>query len=115
MTANRTTKLATFLALVAASPSCNVFAFTPSSRQNVVNVQQPRRVQVVSASKADDIDVVTDGWRKVSCSAAAFLTGLGIMAQVAFADPTALAASDERKFESIICAFCKIALHPYCR
>ncbi len=37
-------------------------------------------------------NVVADGWRKASSSAAAFLTGMGIMVQLAFADPAAAVA-----------------------
>lgn len=91
MNNSRTTKLATFLALVAASPACDAFAFTPSP------VQQRQQVQL-SAMKNDDANGVADGWRKMSGGAAAFVTGLGIMAQVAFADPSAIAPTDECKF-----------------
>lgn len=38
---------------------------------------------------------MADGWRKVSGGAAAFLTGMGIMTQVALADPSTFAPIDE--------------------
>ena len=80
------TKLTAFLAISAASPKVYAFAFTPSHR-----LQQRQAVVQLSASKEDDIDVV----RKLSGGAAAFLTGMGIMAQVAMADPSAIAPIDE--------------------
>ena len=79
-------KLTAFLAISAASPKVDAFAFTPSHR-----LQQRQEVVQLSASKLDDIDVL----RKLSGGAAAFLTGMGIMAQVAMADPNAIAPIDE--------------------
>jgi len=84
-----TSKLSAFLALAAASPHCDAFSFTPSPR-----LQQRQASVQLSASKQDE-NAVVDGLKKVSGGAAAFLTGMSIMAQVAFADPSAIAAIDE--------------------
>ena len=81
-------KLTAFLAISAASPVIDAFAFTPSHR-----LQQKHSAVQLSASKEDDIDVL----RKLTGGAAAFLTGMGIMAQVAMADPSAIAPIDECK------------------
>ncbi len=78
--------LAAFLVLsAAATPACDAFAFAPSSPR----LLQPFRPSLssLSASTQDENEVV-DGWRKMTGGAAAFLTGMGIMAQVAFADPS---------------------------
>jgi hypothetical protein len=48
-------------------------------------------------SAASNLDE-TDGWRKMTGGAAAFLTGMGIMAQVAFADPSGVASIDTSEF-----------------
>jgi hypothetical protein len=45
-----------------------------------------------SSNRDDEHGNVADGWRKASGSAAAFLTGMGIMVQLALADPTAAVA-----------------------
>ncbi len=90
MTNNRTAKLATFLAITTTSPFCEAFAFNPSA-------SQPRlRVQLYS--KNNDVELgFADGWKKFSGGAAAFVTGFGIMTQVAFADPSAVAETDGRE------------------
>ena len=87
-----TSKLTAFLALSAASPYCDAFAFTPSPRL------QQRQASVQLSAQEQDENGVVDGWRKVSGGAAAFLTGMGIMAQVAMADPSSMAAIDECEF-----------------
>lgn len=84
-----TSKLAAFLALAAASPHCDAFSFTPSPQ-----LQQRQASVQLSASKQDE-NAMVDGLKRVSGGAAAFLTGMGIMAQVAMADPSAMAAVDE--------------------
>ncbi|KAL7508103.1 hypothetical protein ACHAXN_005195 [Cyclotella atomus] len=78
MTTSRTAKLATFLTLLASSE-----AFAPSAR-----VQ--RQSLALSATSND----VNDGWKKMAGGAAGFLTGLGFMAQVAFADPSSISSVD---------------------
>ncbi len=45
-----------------------------------------------SSNRDDEYGNVTDGWRKASGSAAAFLKGMGVMVQLAFADLTAAVA-----------------------
>jgi len=82
------TKLSAFLALAAASPHCDAFSFTPSPRL------QQRQTSVELSAQLDENSMV-DGLKKVSGGAAAFLTGMGIMAQVAMADPSAMSAIDE--------------------
>jgi len=87
MANNRASKLATFLTITAASPLCEAFAFNPTG------TQQLQRVQL--SAKSDDVEHgLADGWRKFSGGAAAFVTGLGIMTQVAFADPGAVSETD---------------------
>jgi hypothetical protein len=49
-------------------------------------------VGLSSSNRDDEYGNVTDGWRKASGSAAAFLTGMGVMVQLAFADLTAAVA-----------------------
>ena len=85
-------KLSIFLALSAASPSCDAFAFTPSNRL------QHQKVVQLSASNQDDINDVDNVLRKVAGGAAAFMTGMGIMAQVALADPSTIAPIDGGEF-----------------
>ncbi len=83
---------AVLLALSADPPTCDSFAFAPGPRL----VQQQRRrvsVSVSSSNRDDEHGNVADGWRKASGSAAAFLTGMGIMVQLALADPIAAVAS----------------------
>ncbi len=82
---------ALLLALSAASSTCDSFAFAPGPR---LVQQQRQRVSVglSSSNRDDEYGNVADGWRKASGSAAAFLTGMGIMAQLALADPTAAVA-----------------------
>jgi hypothetical protein len=80
----RTAKLATFLTLLTASD-----AFAP-----VTNVQHQRIHVALSATRNDD----TDYWKKMTGGAAAFVTGLGFMAQVAFADPASIASVDLSEF-----------------
>jgi hypothetical protein len=82
--------LAAFLVLTAAA--CD--AFTPSSIRPRL---QPIRPSLSSLSAASNLDE-TDGWRKMTGGAAAFLTGMGIMAQVAFADPSGVASIDTSEF-----------------
>ena len=86
--------LAAFLVLsAAATPACDAFAFAPSSPR----LQQPIvSISRLSASNQDETEVVVvvDGWRKMTGGAAAFLTGMGIMAQVAVADPSGVASID---------------------
>ena len=89
--------LAAFLVLsAAATPACDAFAFTPSSprlHQPIVSFSS------LSVSNQDENEVVVvDGWRKMTGGAAAFLTGIGIMAQVAFADPSGVASIDTGEF-----------------
>jgi hypothetical protein len=90
--------LAAFLVLsAAATPACDAFAFTPSSPR----LQQPIvSFSSLSVSNQDESEVVlvVDGWRKMTGSAAAFLTGMGIMAQVAFADPSGVPSIDTGEF-----------------
>mmetsp|Transcript_12054 Transcript_12054/g.25669 ORF Transcript_12054/g.25669 Transcript_12054/m.25669 type:complete len:439 (+) Transcript_12054:99-1415(+) len=82
------TKLTAFLALAAAYPHCDAFSFTPSPRM------QQRHASVQLSAQKHDENAVVDGLRKVSGGAAAFLTGMGIMAQVALADPNSIAPID---------------------
>lgn len=90
MATNRAAKLATFLTITAASPLCEAFAFNPTG------TQQLQRVQL--SAKSDDVEHgLADGWRKFSGGAAAFVTGLGIMTQAAFADPIAVSDTDGRE------------------
>jgi hypothetical protein len=83
---------ALLLALSAASPTCDSLAFAPGPR--LARQQQRRCVSVglSSSNRDDEYGNAADGRRKASGSAAAFLTGMGIMVQLAFADPTALVA-----------------------
>eukprot|EP00804_Cyclotella_cryptica_P030497 CCRYP_008542-RE/>CCRYP_008542-RE protein AED:0.42 eAED:0.41 QI:0/0.75/0.6/1/0.75/0.6/5/593/485 len=72
--------LATLLTLLAASD-----AFAP-----VTNVQHQRNHVVLSATRNDE----KDSWNQMTGAAAAFVTGLSFMAQVAFADPASIAPVD---------------------
>lgn len=75
---------------------CDVFAFAPGPQQ-----LQSRRPSVVwrSATMNDDENALSiDGWGKASGGAAAFLMGMGIMAQLAFADTTAITVIDAGEF-----------------
>jgi hypothetical protein len=88
--------LAVFLVLsVAATPACDAFAFAPSSSR----LLQPIRPSIssLSASTQDENEVV-DGWKKMTGSAAGFLAGMGIMVQVAFADPSGVSSFDTSEF-----------------
>ena len=85
-------KLSVFLALSAASPSCDAFAFTPSNRL------QQKVVQLSASKQSDDNNNVDDVLRKVAGSAAAFMTGMGIMAQVALADTSTIVPIDGGEF-----------------
>lgn len=85
-------KLTAFLALAAASPYRDAFAFSPSPQHSRSSVRLSAR------GLDEDVAAVTDGWRKVSGGAAAFLTGMGIMTQVALADPSAIAPIDQGGF-----------------
>jgi len=87
MTSARATSLAAFLAIIASASLSDAFAPSPLSRT------VPRQVQL-SAQNSDNVDAIADGLRKASGGAAAFLTGLGFMAQVAFADQNAIASFD---------------------
>jgi hypothetical protein len=54
-----------------------------------------------SATINDDentLSIKDDGWGKASGGAAAFLMGMGIMAQLAFADTTAITVIDAGEF-----------------
>jgi hypothetical protein len=81
--------------LVLLSIACDVFAFVPGP-------QQSRRPSFVwrSAAINDDENMLSidDGWGKASGGAAAFLMGMGIMAQLAFADTTAATVVDAGEF-----------------
>lgn len=79
---SRTAKLAIFLAIIESSD-----AFAPSAGR----VQRQSQNVVLSATRQNHSD---DGWKKVAGGAAAFATGLGFMAQVAFADPASIASAD---------------------
>jgi hypothetical protein len=46
----------------------------------------------------DENALSIDGWGKASGGAAAFLMGMGIMAQLAFADTTAITVIDAGEF-----------------
>ena len=92
-----TSNLAAFLVLsAAATPACGAFAFAPSSR-GLLGPIRPS-ASSLSASTQDENEVV-DGWRKITGGAAAFLTGMGIMAQVAFADQSGVFSFDTGEFE----------------
>jgi hypothetical protein len=80
----RTAKLAAFLTLLTASD-----AFAPTT-----NVQRQRNHVALSATRNDHPDY----WKKMTGGAAAFVTGLGFMAQVAFADPASIASLDLGEF-----------------
>ena len=84
--------------LVLLSIACDVFAFAPGPQQQL----QSRRPSVVrrSATINDDENALSidDGWGKASGGAAAFLMGMGIMAQLAFADTTAITVIDAGEF-----------------
>ncbi|KAL3826547.1 hypothetical protein ACHAXA_003611 [Cyclostephanos tholiformis] len=82
---------ALLLGLLAASPTCDSFALAPGPR---LLQQQRRRVVSVglSLNRHDEDASIADGWRKASGAAASFLTGMGIMVQLALADPTAAVA-----------------------
>lgn len=82
---NRTAKLATFLTLLASSE-----AFAPTARVQRQNV-------ALSATSDEN-----DGWKKMAGGAAGFLTGLGFMAQVAFADPSSITSVEHGKIAVIV-------------
>lgn len=86
-------RAATALLVLLSSVACDVFAFAPGPQQ-----LQSRRPSVAWRSATTDNDEnassIDDGWGKVSSGAAAFLMGMGIMAQLAFADTTAISAND---------------------
>ena len=87
-------KLTALLALAAASPSCDAFAFTPTPL--VQQRQAAASITKLSASQQDsDVDVAL---RKVAGGAAALLTGMGLMAQVAMADPNAISSVNQGRF-----------------
>lgn len=87
---NRAAKLAAFLTLLASSE-----AFAPSARVQRQNL-------ALSASSNDE----NDGWKKMAGGAAGFLTGLGFMAQVAFADPNSIASVERGKIDVIVIISC---------
>jgi hypothetical protein len=83
-------KATALLALLAASPTCDAFAPGPRLLQ-----RRQASVGLLSASSStnnrdnEDDNAIADGWmRKASGSAAAFMAGMGIMAQLAMADTT---------------------------
>ena len=86
MTTSRTAQLATLLALAS-----SVGAFAPSPH----SVYRRNTQTQVSASNQND-----DGWKKVAGGAASFMAGMGFLAQVAFADPNAIAPIDEAQMVS---------------
>ena len=93
-------KLTALLALAAASPSCDAFAFTPTPL--VQQRQAAASITKLSASQQDsDVDVAL---RKVAGGAAALLTGMGLMAQVAMADPSAISPVNQGRFNLHICS-----------
>jgi hypothetical protein len=97
--ASRATATTTAALLVLLSIACDVFAFAPGPQQQL----QSRRPSVVrrSATINDDentLSIKDDGWGKASGGAAAFLMGMGIMAQLAFADTTAITVIDAGEF-----------------
>lgn len=86
MAISRTAQLATFLALAS-----SVGAFAPSHHS-----AHRRNTQTqVSASNQND-----DGWKKVTGGAASFMAGMGLLTQVAFADPNTIAPIDEAQMVS---------------
>ena len=82
------------LALLAASPTCDAFA--PGGPRLLQRRQGVSVGLSASPSNRDEDDAIAnDGWRKKATgSAAAFLAGMGIMAQLAMADPTFVAPID---------------------
>lgn len=89
---SRTAKLATFLAITIASSD----AFAPSSGRVQHRQSQSQNVVLSATTQSNDDD--HDGsWKKVAGGAAAFVTGLGFMAQVAFADPASIEFSNHGK------------------
>jgi hypothetical protein len=98
MASRATTAMTTAALLVLLSIACDVFAFAPGPQQQL----QSRRPSVVrrSATINDDENALSidDGWGKASGGAAAFLMGMGIMAQLAFADTTAITVIDAGEF-----------------
>ena len=53
---------------------------------------------VLSATTQSNDDDHDGSWKKVAGGAAAFVTGLGFMAQVAFADPASIEFSNHGKY-----------------
>lgn len=87
MAYSRTAQLATFLALTS---SC-AFAFAPS------HYSAHRRNTATELSASNN----QDEWKKVAGGAASFVTGLGFLAQVAFADPNSIATVDQTQMASV--------------
>ena len=94
-----TSKATALLALLASSPTCDAFAPGPRLLLQLQR-RQASGVGSWSASSSssnnnrgggddNEDNSIADGWmRKASGSAAAFLAGMGIMAQLAMADTT---------------------------
>ena len=76
-------KLTAFLALSAASPYQDAFAFAPSPRVQ----RSPASVRLSAREREGE-----EWTRAAATGVAAFLTGMGIMAQGAWADPSAVVA-----------------------
>jgi chemotaxis protein histidine kinase CheA len=88
MAYSRTAQLATFLALTSSA-----FAFAPSHHYSA-----HRRNTATELSASNNQD---DGWKKVAGGAASFVTGLGFLAQVSFADPNSIATVDQTQMASV--------------
>ena len=57
-----------------------------------------RRSATINNDDENTLSIDDDGWGKASGGAAAFLMGMGIMAQLAFADTTAITVIDAGEF-----------------
>jgi hypothetical protein len=80
LSSSRTIKLAAILTVLSSSD-----AFAPSQLGRV-----SRSNNVALSAKIDE----NEGWKTMTGGAASFLTGLGFMAQVAFADSASIASVD---------------------
>lgn len=90
-----------FLSLSTVStPACDAFSFSPGSSSRS-RLQHPTHssVRLFTSNQVEDAGI--EGWRKMTGGAAAFFTGMGIMAQVAFADPGGVASIDTGEFDGI--------------
>jgi flagellar biosynthesis GTPase FlhF len=88
MAFSRTAQLATFLALASSS---GAFAFAPS------HFSSHRRNTATQVAASNN----QDGWKKVAGGVASFVAGLGVLAQVAFADPNSVAPVNEAQMVSV--------------